>query len=507
MQNQFIAAINQICAEKNIPRDTIVDIIKSALATAYRKDYGNKDQEIEVILRDDQDNPTILLIKEVVAEVEDPNIEISLDEAKKIKKDVEEGDEIKIDVTPLKYGRIAAQAAKQVIMQRVQEQEREILFDMFKNREDEILIAQVSRVEGKNVYLSIDKNTVMLSPKERIPGEQYYTGKRICVYLDSVKRTTKGPQLFISRTHPNLIKKLLEKEIPEVASGEIQVKAIARDPGFRSKVAVFAEDEKLDPIGSCVGQKGVRIHAVMGEVNNERVDIIQWDPQAEKLIADALQPAVVNAIIIVNDEDYTDDEGKFIKRRAAIFLSKDERPIAIGKKGQNIRLASELTGYELDVYNYEELDAFKKKYKELTGEKQEEYIVTPFSPKQEGEKEEEGKGGEEAPAEGEEKAEATKEEKTEEKAESKTEEKEKGEEEKKEEASTEEKKDEEKEEKVEKETKEEEPKEEEKPTEEENKEEEPVEEEKKEEEESVEEEKKEEEAPAEEKSEEKDESK
>lgn len=378
MQSQFIAAMNQICAEKNIPRDRVEEIVKAAIATAYRKDYGNKDQEVEVEMNEGNENPTVYLIKEVVEEVVDPDIEISLEEAKEVDKNAEIGEEVKIDVTPLKYGRIAAQAAKQVVLQRVQEQEREILYEMFKNREDEILYAQVSRVDGQNVYLSIEKNTVILGYKERIPSEQYYTGKRVAVYLDKVERTTKGPQLSISRTHTGLIKKLLEKEIPEVATGEIEIRAIARDAGFRSKVAVFTENEKLDPIGSCVGQKGVRIHAVMGEVNNERVDIIQWSDEVEKFIADALQPAEVNAIIIVNDEDYKDEKGKMVKKRAAVFLSKEQRPIAIGKKGQNIRLASDLTGFEIDVYNIEELPAFKSKFEELTGEKKEAFIIKPF---------------------------------------------------------------------------------------------------------------------------------
>lgn len=368
MQSQFIAAINQICDEKNIPREKVLEIVKSALATAYRKDFGNKEQEIEVILRDDQEFASVLLIKEVVEEVENPNIEISAKDAQKVKKDVQVGDEIRIDVTPLGYGRIAAQAAKQVILQRVQEAEREILFEMFKNREDEILTAQVTRVEGQNVYLSIERNTVVLSTKDRIPGEQYYTGKRIRVYLEKVEKTTKGPQLLISRTHPNLVKKLLEMEIPEVRNGEVIIKAIARDSGFRTKVSVSSSDNKIDPIGACVGQKGVRIQTVMDELNGERVDMIQWFSDPVKFIATSLQPAQIAAVIIVNDEDYRDDRGKLIKKRAAVFVDESQRPMAIGKKGQNIRLASELTGYELDVYNADEIEAFKTKLKEVTGQ-------------------------------------------------------------------------------------------------------------------------------------------
>jgi len=368
MQSQFIAAINQICDEKNLSRDMVLGIVKSALATAYRKDFGNKEQEVEILLNDDQEFASVILIKEVVEEVENSNIEISLSEAKKLKKDVEIGDEIKIDVTPLGYGRIAAQAAKQVILQRVQEAERDVLYEMFKNREDEILTAQVTRVEGQNVYLSIERNTVILMAKNRIPGEQYYTGKRIQVYLEKVEQTTKGPQLLISRTHPNLVHKLLKMEIPEVSEGEVSIRAIARDAGFRTKVAVESIDSKIDPIGACVGQKGVRIQTIMDELNGERVDMIQWYDDPVKFIATSLQPAQIAAVIIVNDEDYYDEKGKLIKKRAAVFVDESQRPMAIGKKGQNIRLASELTKFELDVYNSDEIEAFKKKLKEITGE-------------------------------------------------------------------------------------------------------------------------------------------
>lgn len=376
MQSQFIAAINQICDEKNIPRDKVLEIVKGALATAYRKDFGNKEQEVDVVLCDDQEFPTVFLIKEVVDEVENANIEITFDEAKKLKKDIEIGDELQIDVTPLGYGRIAAQAAKQVILQRIQEAEREILYEMFKNREDEVLTAQVTRVEGQNVYLSIEKNTVLLTAKNRIPSEQYYTGKRIRVYLDKVEKTTKGPQLLISRTHPSLVKRLLEAEIPEIRNAEVMVRAISRDAGFRSKVAVSSEDVKIDPIGACVGQKGVRIQAVMEELNGERVDMIQWYDDPVKFIATSLQPAQISAVLIVNDEDYRDEKGKLVKKRAAVFVEESQRPMAIGKKGQNIRLASDLTGYELDVYNADEVEAFKKKLKQVTGEEKEAITVT-----------------------------------------------------------------------------------------------------------------------------------
>lgn len=360
MKQQFFAAINQICDEKNISVEKVLETVKAALATAYRKDYGNKEQEVEILLSEGADFATVLLVKEVVDEIENPNIEISLQEAKKMKKDVEIGDIIKIDVTPLEYGRIAAQSAKQVILQRLQEAERESLYEMFKNRENEILSAQVMRVEGGSVHIQIEKHNVILGPKDQIPGEKYYTGKRVKVYLDKVIHTNKGPQLSISRTHPNLVVRLLEMEIPEIAEGEVEVKSIARDPGVRSKVSVWAEDDKIDPVGACIGQKGVRIQSVMNELNGERVDIIEWSKDPKEFIATALQPAKIAEVIIVNAGE--DDR---VRKRAAVFVEEEERPMAIGKKGQNVRLASDLTGYELDLYNIEQLPAFKSKLKEL----------------------------------------------------------------------------------------------------------------------------------------------
>ena len=360
MKPQFFAAIHQICDEKNIPYDRVIETIKAALATAYRKDFGNKEQEIEIILQDDTDIATVLLVQEVVEDVENPSIEISLAEARKMNPDTEVGDIIKIDVTPVEYGRIAAQSAKQVILQRLQEAERDSLYEMFKNRENEIMTALVMRVENGTVHIQIEKHNVMIGPRDQISGERYYNGKRMKVYLDKVVHTSKGPQLSISRTHPNLVVRLLEMEIPEIAEGEVEVKSIARDAGVRSKVAVFAEDDKIDPVGACIGQKGVRIQSVMTELNNERVDIIEWTEDAKEFIATSLQPAKIAEVIIVND-----GSDPKVPKRAAVFVEEEERPMAIGKQGQNVRLASDLTGYELDLYNLEQLPAFKEKLKEL----------------------------------------------------------------------------------------------------------------------------------------------
>ncbi|MCK9186729.1 transcription termination factor NusA [Candidatus Gracilibacteria bacterium] len=347
MQSQFLAAINQLCDEKNIPRDKVVETIKAALRAAFRKDYGNKNQEVDVDLDENSGLATVFIVKEVVKKVEDEDLQMSELEAKKYSKKAKIGDKIKIDVTPTNYGRIAAQAAKQVIIQKIQDAERDVLYETFKDRENELLNSIVHRVDGTNVYVNLDnKTTTNLPYDQQIPGEKYYSGQRIKLYLDKVIKTTKGPQLIISRNHPNLVRKLLELEIPEIKSGIVEIKSISREPGIRCKVAVRSNDEKIDPIGSCVGQKGVRVQNIMDELNGERIDIIQWSANMEDYIKTALAPAKVTAIKLFDNE-----------RRAKVYVQPDQRPLAIGKQGQNVRLASILTGWEIDILDISDLIA------------------------------------------------------------------------------------------------------------------------------------------------------
>ncbi|MBD3330164.1 transcription termination/antitermination protein NusA [Candidatus Peregrinibacteria bacterium] len=358
MQSQFIAAINQLCDEKNISKDTVLETVEAALRAAYRKDYGNKDQNIAVEIDPNSGVATVYQLMEVVKEVEHENIQLTLKEAQKYDKKAKIGDEIKIDVTPTNYGRIAAQAAKQVIIQRIQEAERDIMYDTFKDRENELINAVVHRVDGNNVYLNLDNKITMLLPyKEQIHGEKYYSGQRLKLYLDKVIKTTRGPELLISRTHPNLVRKLLELEIPEIKSGLVEIKSIARDPGVRCKVSVMSKDEKIDPIGSCVGQKGVRVQNVMDELNGERIDIIEWSEDMEEYIQTALAPAKTAVIELFEDD-----------KRAKVFVQPDQRPLAIGKQGQNVRLASILTGWEIDILDISEYSggkSTKKKEEQL----------------------------------------------------------------------------------------------------------------------------------------------
>ncbi len=336
---EFLAAINQLCAEKNLTKDAVLESIKAAIRTAYRKDYGSKDQNIHVDINEDTGVIGVFEVKTVVKKVEDEEIEISLTEAKKYKKNAKLGDEIMIDVTPTAdYGRIAAQSAKQVIMQRVQEAEREMLYETFKERENELVSAQVSKVEGNQVFLEIERNLVPLPVEERVPGERYFPGTRLKVFLNKVIKTSKGPYLSISRKHPELVRKLFEVEIPEIRNGVVEVKKVSRTAGLRSKVAVSSKDPKVDPIGACVGQKGVRIQNVIRELNGEMIDVIEWSDNAEKLIRAAIAPAKVAQITLAASQ-----------RRATVFVEQDQRPLAIGKQGQNVKLASELSEYEIDI--------------------------------------------------------------------------------------------------------------------------------------------------------------
>lgn len=339
MQSQFIAAINQISAEKNVPKDIVIDAVKSAFRTAYRKEYGNKNQNIDVELNENSENATVYLIKDVVKKVEDVDLQIDEKEAKKYDKKAKIGEQIKIDVTPARgYGRIAAQAAKQVIMQRMQEAERDIIFLKFKNRENELIPAVVHKVERDMIYLTIENTTVPLPNEYKIPNENLHAGQRIKLYLEKVIKNAKGPQLLISRTHSELIKKLMESEIPEIQEGVVEIKAIAREAGIRCKVAVHSNNPQIDPVGACVGQKGVRIQSIINEIGDERIDIIEWNADKVKFLESALAPATVSRIVI---DPKT--------ARASVFVHENQRALAIGRNGQNVRLASKLTNLEVDI--------------------------------------------------------------------------------------------------------------------------------------------------------------
>ena len=366
--SKFMSAMKQIAAVKNISEALVFEAVESAFAAAYKKDFGTKDQEVKVeILENTPELAKIYVLKEVVedGDVRDENLEIGEEAAKKYDSEAELGDEIYIDCTPSGYGRIAAQSAKQVILQKIQEAERKSLFERFKDREGELVTGSVNRVEGNHVFVDVESTTIMLPERHQIRGERYFPGRRLRLYLDKVGISSKGPQLLVSRTHKKLVELVMEEEIPEVTHGEVQIMALARDPGHRSKVAVRSDDENVDPVGACIGQRGARIQPVMEELSGERVDVIEWSADPRILITRALQPAEIDKVVIVNEEDYTADDGKKVRKRVAVFVEEEQRAMAIGRRGQNIRLATDLTGFEIDVYNAEEYDVFMKKFEEI----------------------------------------------------------------------------------------------------------------------------------------------
>ncbi len=296
MQSQLQAAINQLCAEKNLDKDTVIGAIENALAIAYKKDFGTQGQRITVHIGDDITDLRIFEIRDVVKKVEDFDLDISERDAKKIRPDAKIGDEVFVPVeipSGEKFGRIAAQTARHVISQKLQEEERVMLFEKFKDRERELLTARVQKVDRDSVLVEIEGITTMLFSRSQIPGEKYFTGQRLRVFLESVEQTTKGPQLRITRRGPSFIEALFEAEIPEMRDGLVDIAKIVREEGVRCKIAVRSYDSSIDPVGAFVGQKGSRINVVMDEVGDERLDIIQYYDDPKRLLIAALSPAKI----------------------------------------------------------------------------------------------------------------------------------------------------------------------------------------------------------------------
>lgn len=342
----FFAAINHICDEKKITREKALEIVKEALKVAYRKDFGNREQNLEVLLDPDSGRANILLVKTVVEKVVNNYAEIALKDARQIKNDIKVGAKIKIDVTPSMFGRIASQAAKQIIFQKVREAEQKAIYDEYFGREDELLNALVHRVDRQGVYLELDRTTAVLRANDQIRNERYNPGQRIKVYLEKVDLTNAGPVLHVSRTHPRLILRLLELEIPEVRNGTVVVKAIARDAGRRCKLVVDSTESNIDPVGACVGQRGARIKNITEEIGGEeRIDVIEWSDDFDTLLQECLLPAKIDKLVKHEKE-----------KRVEVYVREDQRAWAIGRNGQNVRLAGRIMGYEIDVLNTSELE-------------------------------------------------------------------------------------------------------------------------------------------------------
>ena len=341
MNEQLEQALEQIAEEKGISREEIISMIEASLAAAFRKDYGQKNQNVVVKFDPENLATKVFDVKTVVEIVEDPQKEIDLEAAQELKKKAKIGDEITTDITPksgTNFGRIAAQTAKQVIIQKLREAERNVQFSDFKAKERTLQNGIVQRVEGDTVLVDLGKSTGVLFPSEQIRGERYTIGQRLKVLILHVEPATKGPKITLSRSHPDMVRKLFELEVPEVYNGSVEIKSVAREAGSRSKIAVISTQDGVDPIGSCVGQRGSRVQTIMAELSGEKIDIIEYSDDPVKFIANSLSPAKILNVQL--------DEAN---KEAKVGVLEDQLSLAIGKAGQNVRLAARLTGWKIDI--------------------------------------------------------------------------------------------------------------------------------------------------------------
>lgn len=341
MKSELLLAFNQICAERNLSREVVMEAIRAAVVSAYKRDVGAPSyQNVTAQIDLETGKTRIFAERRVVAEVTDPQVEISLEEARRINPNVQLGETLMVDSTPNDFGRIAAQAARQRIMQCIREAEREVRYTRLAEQEGELVHGVVQSVTPQGVILHLERTEAVLPRQEMVPGEQYALHDRIRVYVLKVNKTSRGPQIIVSRSHKKLLQRLLELEVPEIQSGAIEIKAIVREAGSRSKVAVASRQPGLDPVGSCIGVRGTRIQSILRELGNEKVDIIEWSPDPVTFIAKALGPARVLSVVL--DEDSTEPI-------AYVVVPDDQLSLAIGKSGQNARLAAKLTGWRVDI--------------------------------------------------------------------------------------------------------------------------------------------------------------
>ena len=340
MNKEFIEAIEALEKEKDISKDILIEAIESALVSAYKKNYGTS-QNVRVNIDREEGDIDVFMRKDVVEEVEDDMVEISLEDALEIDPRYEVGDVVEYQVTPRDFGRIAAQTAKQVVVQRIREAERGMIFDDYITRQGEIITGTVQRISNETLFINMGKAEGILAATERVPGEKYEINDRINVYIMDVKKTTKGPQVFLSRSHPGLVKRLFELEVPEIEEGIVEIKSIAREAGSRTKIAVYTEDENVDPVGACVGTRGSRVQNIVDELFGEKIDIITWSDDPEELISNVLSPAKVEKVIIDEEE-----------KAATVIVPDYQLSLAIGKEGQNVRLAAKLCGWKIDIKSH-----------------------------------------------------------------------------------------------------------------------------------------------------------
>jgi N utilization substance protein A len=337
MNAEFIEALLEIEKEKGISKDIIFDALESALISSYKKNFGSS-QNVEVEIDKVTGKVGVYANKTVVEDVENEYLEISLDDAKRIDNKYQIDDIAKVEITPKNFGRIAAQTAKQVVIQRIKDAEREVIYDEFINRENEIITGMIQRISKNNVYIDLGKTEAVLPPTEQIEGEEYDQGDRLKLFILEVKKTTKGPQIVLSRSHPGLVKRLFELEVPEISDGIVDIYAISREAGSRTKIAVHSKDPNVDPLGACVGFKGSRVKAIVDELNGEKIDIVIWSKNIAEFIANSLSPSKVLKVE-VNEKE----------KSALVVVPDYQLSLAIGKEGQNARLAAKLTNWKIDI--------------------------------------------------------------------------------------------------------------------------------------------------------------
>ncbi|HBV98854.1 MAG: transcription elongation factor NusA [Peptococcaceae bacterium BICA1-7] len=344
MNTEFLEALNDLEKEKGIAVGVLLEAIEAALLSAYKRNFGSL-QNARVSIDRDTGEFKVYSQRTVVEEVSDPRLEIALAGAREIDPRYELGEIVEDEVTPRNFGRIAAQTAKQVVVQRIREAERNIIYEEFANREGDIITGVIQRVEQKNVYIELGKTEAILTPSEQMPGEDYRQGSRVKAYIVEVKKTNKAPQIIVSRTHPGLLKRLFELEVPELYEGVVELKAVAREAGYRSKIAVYSRDENVDPVGACVGPKGMRVQSIVNELNGEKIDIIKWNSDPSKFVAASLSPAKVVAVEIWDEE-----------KVARVIVPDYQLSLAIGKEGQNARLAAKLTNWKIDIKSESQME-------------------------------------------------------------------------------------------------------------------------------------------------------
>lgn len=344
----------EVCEEleqtKGISKEVIISSVCDAMVTAYKKHIKAKDAtNVEAILVEETCEIGVFRNKTVVEDVEDPDTEISLEEAKEFGDDVELEDEVKIDVTPEDFGRIAAQSAKQVLTQRIREAERKMVLDEFMEKKGTLITGTIQRVEGRNVIVSIGNSEAVMPSKEQIPGEYYKSGTRIRVFVLNVKDTPRQLQLIVSHAHAEIVRELFELEVPEIEDGIVEIKSIAREAGFRTKIAVASNDPEVDCVGACIGPRGSRIQTIIGELKNEKIDIVRYSDDPVEYIVNTLSPARVVSVDILAEDEYS--------KEALVIVPDDQLSLAIGRGGQNVRLAHKLTGWKIDIKSVSQAEA------------------------------------------------------------------------------------------------------------------------------------------------------